>query len=1233
MIQLSERQVKMKQILSIVLAVFMLTAAIPTCIAESTVETIEAENAQSSGIYTQKADSAASNGSYIEYGGGENTFAEYSFEIKQKSDCKITVTHKGNKSGHILGYIIVDNKKTLLQDNIDGGWTRTTITRKSVLEGVLKIRYVSRREGQGIDGISISVSPCGFDTDKEYQKGVDLKNIEDINEIKDSGNGNFWFEAEEASLKSLYSIKTDEDASGGKYIASSTSYENPQSAYDDPEIYAKFRFYVSQKDSYALWVKYITPTEYSKSTWLGVDNIYENFNTYSAEGSVTENWTWMQSGGIKYLDEGWHTIDMKPRQGGHMIDAMLLTRDEGFTPEGKGSLPGEDFVLDKNMLAGQSARLNQPIDLYVNKFLYKTDVDTVILKDDAYVAATTFINALGMRLELNNDGSYTAKTERAYIKFTPNDKKAIVNGHEYIMKNIPYMHDGVIPMISLKTVLDTFGGVYDYVEEERVLIVSCVLPEEEIRQAKEGEIICDPTVLGSFFTIPCDDPDATVQAWVKIHYDDAATQAMQSWRKSSAKYAMSSSWGNGYKQQRDSSTYFYWREAYKPYYKDGAFHGFFEALGWRACDVKVRIIKNGVPDTFIAENAFKPVTYIGRDSLQEVVPKTNGELLLKSTYENISYYIDNPNGGKSCEISYRQKNENEWKKAYTPMYDSICTQFRGSIVNLSSGTEYEVRAVIKDKYGDEIQTHENNICTWTDNPTIGREIKLSDIYSGSGPVVIRNLHGDEKSWIRIDCEGKEINAGYNQIAAVLMYDCEYVIFENAVITGGDRYGIDVTGRCKNIRISNCDVSGWGREGWLDLRLGNYMYDGNPRNLEGGIMLGEVTNVTVERCYIHDPNTKTNTWKGPTWKNLHPCGSDAITMAMMSGMVVRYNDFIGSDSHRWNDAMESYANGSRIMHGTGDDSDVYGNMFYCSEDDCIELDGGQMNVRVYNNRMEQSLCGISTAPNMSGPSYIFRNLITDLGTSDNDQTGSVIKAGGSPDKINGVQYLFNNTFDSPTHIMRNVGYSGLEYHAVTRNNIFISRAEKNALENTTANERDDNDYDMIYGKLNIKSDDESHAVFGFPSYINAENGDYRLKKGSRGIDEGEIIDNFADSYNGETADMGAFEYGSEVQFMPYRPIDMKADKYRISLKNGQKKKVTVSLGNIEECDYKIVKNKDYNWITVKTAEKSLAGRAKPNTKITFEISANMTNTSYTEGNGMVLFRLSNGYSIPITVFCK
>lgn len=129
---------------------------------------------------------------------------------------------------------------------------------------------------------------------------------------------------------------------------------------------------------------------------------------------------------------------------------------------------------------------------------------------------------------------------------------------------------------------------------------------------------------------------------------------------------------------------------------------------------------------------------------------------------------------------------------------------------------------------------------------------------------------------------------------------------------------------------------------------------------------------VERCYIHDPVSTAD-----SWYYSHPAGPQAVGMDKSRSTVLRYNDFIGSDRHRWNDAVEGTGN-FHLDGGFNRDGDVYGNMMCFANDDALEIDGGQTNVRVFLNKFEGCLCGVSVQGCMSGPSYVFRNLLVNMG---------------------------------------------------------------------------------------------------------------------------------------------------------------------------------------------------------------------------------------------------------------
>jgi hypothetical protein len=120
----------------------------------------------------------------------------------------------------------------------------------------------------------------------------------------------------------------------------------------------------------------------------------------------------------------------------------------------------------------------------------------------------------------------------------------------------------------------------------------------------------------------------------------------------------------------------------------------------------------------------------------------------------------------------------------------------------------------------------------------------------------------------------------------------------------------------------------------------------------------------------------------------------------------------------------------------------------------KLMADHVNVQGLSKQDSEVPMRISTAPSMTGPSYIYRNLVVNMGCSYNNETGSAVKAGGGPDGIFGMQFFFNNTMDSDAAGPTNVTYaSSSEYHSVSRNNIFVTRkAGLLALKNIFADER-------------------------------------------------------------------------------------------------------------------------------------------------------------------------------------
>lgn len=149
-------------------------------------------------------------------------------------------------------------------------------------------------------------------------------------------------------------------------------------------------------------------------------------------------------------------------------------------------------------------------------------------------------------------------------------------------------------------------------------------------------------------------------------------------------------------------------------------------------------------------------------------------------------------------------------------------------------------------------------------------------------------------------------------------------------------------------------------------------------------------------------------------------------------------------------------------------DVYGNTLAYCQDDGIEMDGGAVNVRVFENRIEETYSGISTAPNRLGPSYVYRNVVHNL-QDEFGHNSSGVKAGAELPTVR-VRPFISITPLSPIRAFgpglwnHAVGYGNDDdrklYRAVTRNNLFYnSWSGRTAIDEKVPAEGNSFDYDL------------------------------------------------------------------------------------------------------------------------------------------------------------------------------
>lgn len=368
------------------------------------------------------------------------------------------------------------------------------------------------------------------------------------------------------------------------------------------------------------------------------------------------------------------------------------------------------------------------------------------------------------------------------------------------------------------------------------------------------------------------------------------------------------------------------------------------------------------------------------ERLAKINPAKAGELRLVPTYVSCSMYWGVKGEVEGIGLEYRAVGAKEWQTAEKPVYFDDAENYRGSIFNLKEDSAYEARIVANGKpraFG--------KFRTWRSDVPIAKTVVL-DPKTAKYPIVISD-RGTPDGWIRYTAKPGTVlgSDAVRDSSIIAVRDAEYVIVEGLVIQGGggNRKSPVFIEKSKGVRVRNCEIFGFGSAGrQVFTDKGGGCFFENPRgfadpspgrkiNWHAGVMIyPETEEITVERCYIHDPRGHSN-----AWYYSHPAGMEGIFVFRSNGSIVlRWNDIVGSDLHRWNDAIEGADNFS-ASGGFNRDSDVYGNFCIYSNDDSVELDGGQQNVRCFRNRFESSLAGISIQGCMVSPVYLYENLVT------------------------------------------------------------------------------------------------------------------------------------------------------------------------------------------------------------------------------------------------------------------
>lgn len=525
------------------------------------------------------------------------------------------------------------------------------------------------------------------------------------------------------------------------------------------------------------------------------------------------------------------------------------------------------------------------------------------------------------------------------------------------------------------------------------------------------------------------------------------------------------------------------------------------------------------------------------------------------TFESIGLYWKPIDGSPDnpCRVAYRPSGATSWQEGHPLWFDPShhegrpqnSQEYRGSLVHLRPGTEYEIRlrlAKTKTEKTLTARTWDDTFKvmktvylpeTWEDTLEINDGGSAEDGYVVYAPSPGRQSIGDAKG-------DHEVN---------VRVQTPYVVLRGLVLRNPAAHGIELKD-VHHIVIEDCDISGWGR----------VLEDGFGRNGDAAVYGNShaLEHIVVQGCDFHHPRSHSNSWNEERTlsgggKTSHPMGPQGIMLRKGKGRyVIRYNRIRSDMTHMFNDGMGEFSNFS-FAGFPNRDSDIYGNFVSHCRDDGFECEGANMNVRVWNNCTDVCMMSLAGATTSLGPVYFWRNIALrsrygPTGDWDGTKGGGFLKLGNeSTQWTKGRMYVFHNTIyqpeswpgrDDPSGCRSGMictGETKRQQNIVSRNNILHCRREREkAIRDPFEYGTNDFDYDLIHGQVDARSDSEMHAVRAVPQYEHTPEGPPGLRPGSPGHDAGCRLLNFNDGFQGTAPEMGAVESGQPFATPPTWP---------------------------------------------------------------------------------------------------
>jgi hypothetical protein len=410
-----------------------------------------------------------------------------------------------------------------------------------------------------------------------------------------------------------------------------------------------------------------------------------------------------------------------------------------------------------------------------------------------------------------------------------------------------------------------------------------------------------------------------------------------------------------------------------------------------------------------------------------------------STFHSLGLYWTPQGASESnaARVEFRRSGTSDWRKGLDLWFDERNGEYRGSLVELEPGTTYEVKLTLANGAAETIRT-----ATWSEAFPVKRTVQVQP---GKRLVIRPEDSGDEKGYVVFTAPpGRNVIHSEEESCVLVKQGAHHVIIRGLVLRDCTRYGVLLQrgegAQTHDVVVEANEIVGWGafgikKPGIADsdaaIHCDYYRESDDAKRPDRIIIQGN---------RIHDPRHGANPWRSSKHGRLHPYGPLGVMFNRCGrNHVIRYNDIVSANGNHYKDGLGGAENFSDAGFPWAD-SDIYGNRIANVYDDAIEAEGGNRNVRIWNNHFDRVFVAIANAAVTTGPLYVWRN-VSERQSGMNDpeglarraQRGQFIKAGSRDPSANGGRaYYFHNTaLDAGYGIHR----IGRVYNFVSRNNVW------------------------------------------------------------------------------------------------------------------------------------------------------------------------------------------------------